>query len=226
MIKRKRNFLKKMLVYGGAILITPLLVNQAFAQEEENISTNEDLMREHGILRRILLIYREAISHLQKGNLDPILITKSAQIIHDFIENYHEKLEENFLFPRFEKAKKLVDFVAILKTQHQAGRILTQEILQKSKNLQKEKDHLILAMQNFIRMYEPHAAQEDTVLFPAFHNIVSKNEYVELGETFEEQEQKHFGKDGFEKILSEVIQIEKTLQIYNLANFTPHGKAI
>jgi hypothetical protein len=29
-------------------------------------------------------------------------------------------------------------------------------------------------------MYNPHEAREDTVLFPAFRNLVSKNEYDSL----------------------------------------------
>ena len=39
-----------------------------------------------------------------------------------FVEDYHEKLEENFIFPEFEKKKKLVDLVKVLREQHQAGR--------------------------------------------------------------------------------------------------------
>ena len=41
------------------------------------------------------------------------------------------------------------------------------------------------SMAQFIRMYNPHEAQ-DTVLFPAFRKIVSKNEYDSLGEDLEE----------------------------------------
>ena len=33
--------------------------------EDENVATNEDLMREHGVLNRILLIYEEAIRRIQ-----------------------------------------------------------------------------------------------------------------------------------------------------------------
>ena len=36
----------------------------------------------------------------------------------------------------------------------------------------------------FVRMYEPHEAREDTVLFPQFRKIVSKHEYDALGEEF------------------------------------------
>jgi hypothetical protein len=52
----------------------------------------------------------------------------AAKIVHTFIEDYHEKLEEDHLSPRFEKAGKLVDLVKVLREQHQAGRRLTDQI--------------------------------------------------------------------------------------------------
>ena len=70
-------------------------------------------------------------------------------------------------------------------------------------------------------MYRPHEAREDTILFPAFRKIVSKHEYDSLGEEFENNEQKLFGKGGFEKMVDKVATIEKTLGIYELAQFTP-----
>src|SRR5207237_5266049 len=38
------------------------------------------------------------------------------------------------------------------------------------------------SIQQFIRMYNPHEAREDTVLFPAFRKIVSPHEFDALGE--------------------------------------------
>src|SRR5215475_4739977 len=74
-------------------------------EAEEEVSTNEDLMREHGVLNRILLIYDEAIRRIQaKEKFDLTVISKCASLIQKFIEDYHEKLEEDHLFPRFEKA--------------------------------------------------------------------------------------------------------------------------
>jgi hypothetical protein len=72
-----------------------------------------------------------------------------------------------------------------------------------------------------IRMYNPHEAREDTVLFPAFRRIVPSHEYEALGETFEEREHALFGEDGFEKMADRVATIEKRLGLYNLAQFTP-----
>jgi catechol 2,3-dioxygenase-like lactoylglutathione lyase family enzyme len=76
-------------------------------------------------------------------------------------------------------------------------------------------------MHQFVRMYAPHEAREDTVLFPALRSIVSKQEFGALGEDFEKKEHTLFGEKGFEKFVDRVASIEKTLGIYDLAQFTP-----
>lgn len=70
-------------------------------------------------------------------------------------------------------------------------------------------------------MYNPHEAREDTVLFPAFRKLVSPNEYSSLGEEFEKKEHALFGDKGFEAIVDRVAAIEKTLGIFDMAQFTP-----
>lgn len=69
-------------------------------------------------------------------------------------------------------------------------------------------------------MYEPNSAREDTVVFPAFHELVTPEEFKELGERFEKIEEQKFGENGFQHIVNEVAKIEKVLGIYNLAQFT------
>jgi hemerythrin-like domain-containing protein len=58
------------------------------------------------------------------------------------------------------------------------------------------------------QMYEPHEAREDTVLFPAFREIVTPEEFQALGEKFEKIEETMFGKNGFQTILKQVEQLE------------------
>ena len=43
--------------------------------------------------------------------------------MREFVEDYHEKLEEDFLFPEFEKRNELVPLVKVLREQHAAGRV-------------------------------------------------------------------------------------------------------
>ena len=193
---------------------------------DEDVSPAEDSMREHGALRRILLIYGEGMRRLQTGaDLPPHALADAATIVREFVEDYHEKLEEDYLFPRFKKANKLVDLVDVLLGQHRAGRRLTDTVsrLSTAQALKNADDRKTLAgtLHLFIRMYNPHAAREDTILFPAFHGIVSAHEYDSLGEDFEKKEQQLFGADGFEKMVDRIAAIEKSLGIYDLAQFTP-----
>src|SRR6266513_5107927 len=168
----RRRFIKAGGIFIAASGVAAAI--NAFAKEEEKknqeVSPPEDLMREHGVLKRILLIYGEAIRRIDgKEDLPPEPLADSAKIIRDFVEDYHEKLEENFLFPRFKKAKKLIDLVNVLLQQHQAGRRLTDITIQLATNraLKNADDRrkLVDSMRQFIRMYNPHEAREDTVLF-------------------------------------------------------------
>ena len=198
--------------------------NKKEEKEEEGVSANEDLMREHGILKRVLLIYEEIIRRARaEKDFSPRAVTDSATVIRKFIEDYHEKLEEDHLFPRFRKAGKLVDLIDTLQKQHQAGRRVTDRAVAIAGSLKTKDDRNKLAdeLQSFVRMYAPHEAREDTVLFPELHKIVSPHEYDALGEKFEGIERKTFGGDGFDIYLDKVTAIEKQLGIYDLNQFTP-----
>jgi hemerythrin-like domain-containing protein len=222
----RRAFVNQSIIAAGAIASAVSFSGIANAASAEDVSPAEDLMREHGVLKRVLLIYGEVERRIS-ANVDfpPENLKNSAEIIRDFIEAYHEKLEENYLFPRFEKAHTLTDLVAVLKLQHERGRILTGQIIQHA-NTADIKDSAVRGqvasdLAQFVRMYNPHEAREDTVLFPAFRKIVSKTEYAKLGDQFEGEEHKRFGEDGFEHMVDRVATIEKALGIYDLAQFTP-----
>jgi hemerythrin-like domain-containing protein len=195
----------------------------------EEVAPAEDLMREHGVLNRVLLVYEECLRRLstEKPDFSPRPLADGARIVRSFIEDYHEKLEEDHLFPRFEKAGQLVDLVKVLREQHRAGRVLTDEMLHLANEAgirsTAGRDRLRAIVTRFIRMYRPHEAREDTVLFPLLHRIVSAHEYASLGEDFERKEHQLFGKAGFEGIVEKVAAIEKQLGIYDLAKFTPVG---
>ena len=223
----RRGFLLNA-VPGGALLLPQRRTRPHRAtkarEAEENVSTNEDLMREHGILKRVLLIYDELIRRIRASqDFPPQAVTDSADIIRNFIEQYHEKLEEDHLFPRFRKAGKLVSLVHTLEQQHQAGRKVTDRILAAVPRLNTQQDRNALAadLHAFIRMYAPHEAREDTVLFPELHKIVSPQEYDAMGEQFEKIERETFHGDGFDIYVDKVTGIEKQLGIYELAQFTP-----
>jgi hemerythrin-like domain-containing protein len=193
---------------------------------EEEVGATEDLMREHGVLNRVLLIYEEGLRRLRaREDVGPEVFHRPATLVRKFVEDYHEKLEENFLFPEFEKQKKLVDLVKTLRDQHQAGRRVTEVVLRNATGDRfarpEARQELVRAVEAFIRMYRPHEAREDTVLFPAFRKIVTAKQLQDLGDKFEKEEDRLFGDEGFEKTVDQVAALEKQLGIYDLAQFTP-----
>ena len=234
-----RDLPRRKFIHGGLILSAAVIAGsqridaaaekeepKKEGEEEEEVSPAEDLMREHGVLKRVLLVYDEAIRRLTRNeDLPPEPVADAAKIVREFIEDYHEKLEEKYLFPRFEKAGTLVDLVRALREQHDAGRQVTDLAMSLIKGgIPKDaadRARLAESLRQFVRMYAPHEAREDTVLFPAFRQIVSKNEYDSLGEEFEKKEHELFGEDGFEKMVHRVANIEKALGIYALSEFTP-----
>jgi hemerythrin-like domain-containing protein len=226
----RRDFLIGTSAVAGSTLVVPFsgLAAQKTRKKspkkkeeaEEDVSTNEDLMREHGVLNRILLIYDEALRRIQtKEKFDAAVVTKSAGIIKSFIEDYHEKLEEDHIFPRFEQAGKLIELTTNLRAQHAVGRRLTERITAAAQS--GDNEMLRTSMAAFNRMYRPHEAREDTVLFPALHKIVSKHEYDAMGEQFETIERKTFGGDGFDMAVEKVTELEKQFGIYDISQFTP-----
>jgi hemerythrin-like domain-containing protein len=224
----RRSFIKRSgmviaTVVGSHSLGTIARGAETPGKSDGEISPVEDLMREHGVLARALLVYDEILLRIERNKDFPQdVVTGTAKLIQRFVENYHEKLEEDYLFPRFQKAGKLVDLVKVLLAQHQAGRRLTTQILAlPSKPLTlKEQSSLKSHLHAFCRMYRPHKAREDTVLFPAFHDVVSPEEFDSLGESFEKKEEELFGEGGFEKIVDEVAGIERRLGIFDLSQFT------
>ncbi len=194
--------------------------------QAEEVGATEDLMREHGVLNRVLLIYEEGLRRLRANQeVAPTVFRDSAGLVRRFVEDYHERLEETLVFPEFEQRQQLTDLVAVLRRQHAAGRTVTDIVIRCAApdefRRPERRQELIQAAEGFIRMYRPHEAREDTVLFPAFRKIVSGDRLKELGEQCEKEEDRLFGEEGFERNVEQVAAIERQLGILDLGQFTP-----
>ena len=140
-------------------------------EKEKKVGAVEDLMREHGVLRRALLVYRQSAARLRAGAaIDPKSIRQTAQLFRDFGENYHERmLEQAYIFPALRKSQSPAGaLVATLIAQHDRGREVTDYIRAvTSKGKIADAEALAGAFETFDLMYENHAAREDTIVFPA-----------------------------------------------------------
>src|SRR5215218_2382725 len=140
---------RQVLAAGAAAIITPASALAGTVQKgidpEAGVTAPEDLMREHGVLNRCLLVYEEGIRRLRRGeDLAPQVFHHAATLVRRFVEDYHERNEERHIFPLFTTPRgaetpprmllqaRGVDYPALvgtLKAQHNAGRVLTKRIL-------------------------------------------------------------------------------------------------
>jgi hemerythrin-like domain-containing protein len=211
---------------GAAWVATGSGTSDAAPVPSSVVQPDDDLMREHGVLKRVLLCYREMTSQiLASDQVSAADLQGAALIIHDFIEGFHEGLEEGYVFPRLLKAKQLTSTVDTLLVQHARGRVITQYILRQATASgvasRGTRADLAAAMQAFDRMYEPHEAREDTVVFPAYRQLLSGTELTDIGQHFADLEREQFGTDEFTAMTNRVAQIEQSLGIYDLDQFTP-----
>jgi len=212
--------------------VTLVATGKAAAQdnekaEESAVTPVEDMMREHGVLERMLLIYEEGIRRLETGvEIKPAHLHETASLVQKFIGQYHEVHEEESVFPKFREANVMTDLVEVLENQHEGGRRVTQEIIRRtSGGTIDDPAKVARLMQSYIRMYNPHSAREDTVLFPEFPKLMSPEEYEKLGEEFEEKEEEVFANGGFKVVLARIVEVEKALSIHDLSQFTPKIQA-
>lgn len=194
--------------------------------EEKKESPTEDLLREHAVISRLLMIF-DANAAILRSNAtaNTQSIIQTCDILRSFVQNYHEKNEEDYIFASLEKKGRMTDITGTLRQQHQLGRQLVDNIrsLASSGNMQDPASRAKLAglMESFGKMYRPHKAWEGTVVFPAYYDSVSADTIDSVGEKFEKNEKKLFGKNGFENIVNKMGELEKPLGIYDLSGFTP-----
>jgi hemerythrin-like domain-containing protein len=201
------------------------------SKEAENekggeVTATEDLMREHGVLRRALLVYTAAATklHSNPSSIPPDALQKTAKLFRAFGEEYHEKkLEEAYIFPAVTQAGgEAATYPDILVTQHNRGREITDYIINVTQNakLGGNAEDLAKALDAFVLMYRNHAAREDTIIFPAWKQTLTDKQLDEMNDKFEDIEHEQFGEDGFEDAVKQISAIESSLGLADIAQFT------
>lgn len=183
----------------------------------------EALMTEHGLLTRLLVAYRTAADQLSAGGTPPVAaVVDAAQIISDYVESFHEGLEEAYVFPRVRGEHP--ELIRTLLIQHDRGRHLTAAIAT-ARDLDLTRPDARAALHGqlvaFARMYEPHEAREDTVVYPALRAALSQPQLDLLAERFADLENQLFGDAALRQMLDRVAGVEQQLRISDLAVFTP-----
>ena len=241
---KRREFLRTSAGVGAGLLLAACGNRNRANQDQKpsettsedlkggEVTATEDLMREHGVLRRALLIYSSAAIKL-RGNpsaIAPDALQKTAKLFRAFGEEYHEKkLEETYIFPAVKQAGgQAASYADVLVVQHNRGREITDYIIsvtQDAKLGASNAEQLARSLEAFVLMYRHHAAREDTIIFPAWKQTMEGDQLDEMSEKFEDIEHQQFGEDGFEDAVSQISEIETSLGLADIAQFTAPAPA-
>lgn len=213
---------------SGCIATALILPGCANSDEADSgVSATEDLMREHGVLRRLLVICRESAAMLRAGaaSFDAGALATAADLFKSFGEEYHEhQLEEGHIFPAVRRAGgEAANMIDALVAQHNRGRELTTYVKNTcaaGRVATAEVEPLAQSLEAFARMYEAHAAYEDTIVFQAWRAAMSASQLREIGDQFEDIERAQFHGDGFDMAVDQVRRIEERLGLHDLARYS------
>ncbi len=218
------------LVVGAAATETANLLFDGHSTEAPNVAApGEELMTEHGVLKRVLLAYRAMSAQLAAGETPPRgALTDAAQLISDYVESFHEGLEEAYVFPRLQRAGQHVGLIRTLLVQHDRGRHITAAILSTADDLRPERARVAVRtyIEQFVRMYEAHEAWEDTVVFPALRAVTSERTLRLLAERFADEAHSQYGDHALARILGRLDGVEQQLGIADLAALTPPAPTV
>jgi len=92
-------------------------------EKMEDATPSEDLMQEHGLLERIILVMEREAELLGKNrNPDLAVIGRAADLIRAFVQDFHEQNEERYVFAAIKKNHQFQRLAEVLVDQHVKGR--------------------------------------------------------------------------------------------------------
>lgn len=200
--------------------------------QEPNMTATEALMRQHAVVSRLLLIYDNA-SMPEAGATTTAaaasttrpsakVLASTAQLLRANVDDNHAQMEEQFVFPMFQKANKMTDLVATLREQHVAARKLTDSILRATEKGESSNAEALSAdLKAYVRMIQAHTAYEETQLYPQIHTVMSPKGFEQLLTRIQDADNKALGAGGFAGLLAKITDLERSAGITSLAQFTP-----
>ena len=226
-----RNLRRRFLKAAGAAGLSGLGMAvgsgtvRAGSEEDEEAwkPASEELMLEHGVVHRMLLVFDETADRVEAGEELPPAVNDSAAIVDQFIENYHEELEEKLIFPALQQAGVHERMVDELRRQHEAGRELAHQAYyllgQGQITKAATRGRLVNAFRSYARMYRAHAAWEDTVAFAGLRDVMEKEKFREVSRSIESIRAEKLGDETLDSTLERLRRVEQALGIADLSTY-------
>ncbi len=211
---------------SGMVQIAPQQPPGRFGEESVLVSPTELLSRDHAIIERLMIVFESMIASIAEGeNPDLRPINHAARMLKEVGVNHHMEDEEQLIFPKIELSGRYDDLLKTLRLQHDRGRVIIDRIIDLTKNGTVESIAEINEMTNqclsFTIMYRPHAAVEETVIFPALYDFASNDEILNIQAIIRGEEKELLENEEFRRRLNSLAIIEAQAGTSDINRFTP-----
>jgi hypothetical protein len=195
------------------------------SRQRDPASPGEALMRQHGMIGRVLLVYEETARRLADEGASLELpfrpdagfvtvsgvVRSAAHLIRTVVEEHHEAAEERLVFARLKEAGRSTRLVDALLDQHRRGRALTDAILRRVEESRAGEHDAALAalLRDYSRLSRAHAAREDMLLMPSFKATLDGVAYRDVA--YELTHERPFSDDGWPTIEADIGAMEAAL---------------
>lgn len=176
----------------------------------------DDLMDEHRVIERMLVILIKASNRLEEGkSVDSAFYVGAVDFLKNFADKCHHSKEEKLLFVKMMErgVSGEVGPIAVMMREHQDGRAHVKNLdkLSKEKMTKSTKDGLIKASRAYADLLSKHIQKEDNILYPMANQILDDADQRELEKGFEEVEEKVMGPGVHERYHHMIEEWEEKL---------------
>lgn len=211
---------------GNLVQVTRPEPPGKFGEELPSISPTEILSREHAIMERLMIVLESEVARIANGEgIDLFPVNHAAITIKAFGADHHMVDEEQFIFPKLREAGTMDSLVDTLELQHDKGREIIGRIIDLTRAGHIEDpghlNELASLCMSFVIMYRPHAAWEETVVFPALYDISTENYIDNINMRMHEEERALMSDPGMHRLMDNLHKIEKAAGTSELERFTP-----
>jgi hemerythrin-like domain-containing protein len=174
----------------------------------------DELMNEHRVIERMLVVVSNACDRLENGQeVEQELFVGAADFFKNFADRCHHGKEEKLLFVKMQErgVSGEVGPIAVMLREHQDGRGHVRKIaeLSATKMNQKTKDGLVRVGRAYVDLLSKHIQKEDNILYPMANQILTKEDQEELAKGFEEVEENVMGPGVHERYHHMIDEWEK-----------------
>ena len=243
-IRENTQFLRFSILYGAGALIlslgsqvmashrdssiNSLQMQQILPDEARVASATERLMNEHGLKRRILLMYDELLPRLNELSRESehmTVIKDCVNVDKNLFDEHHEVLEEQYIYPLFENHAQLAPLVEQLREQNKVSKRINRDIMTlvdaQDVTPERRAEEMKTLLSQYSKMYRAHMAWEDSRLLPALSSMLNDEELHALANTFRQHHDAHLGESGLNGVDERISSLENRLGIKDLAYYTP-----